>query len=76
MKISNFDEQKHAYLIHTWSDKAFKGIAILCLEGHLKLRLHSVSALKTNYNQIGCQVLSMATEKSINCALLGHKCKK
>jgi len=46
MKISNFDEQKHAYLIHTWSDKAFKGIAILCLEGHLKLRLHSVSALK------------------------------
>ena len=24
-KINNLDKQKHGYLIHTWSDKAFKG---------------------------------------------------
>jgi len=25
MKMKSLKKQKHAYLIHTWSDKAFKG---------------------------------------------------
>ena len=28
MKINSLKKQKHGYLIHTWSDKAFKGIVV------------------------------------------------
>ena len=29
MKINSLKKQKHGYLIHTWSDKAFKGIVVI-----------------------------------------------
>ena len=28
MKINSLKKQKHEYLIHTWSDKAFKGTVV------------------------------------------------
>ena len=45
--LNSFDIQNHAYLIHTWSDKALKGtvvnIAFLSLHrGALEMRLQSL----------------------------------
>ena len=42
------ETNKNWYLIHAWSDKAFKGNVVnrhshVCMEGHLKLRLQSLS---------------------------------
>ena len=46
VKIISFQNCKHKYLIHTWSDKGFKVIkwirhCHLCIEGHIKLRLQA-----------------------------------
>ena len=45
MKINSFNKQKHAYLILTWSDKAFVN---LCIDSHLKLNITKKANLKIN----------------------------
>ena len=50
VKINSLQEQKHWFLIHTWSDKAFKDTVVnhalhLCMEGHWKLRLQFLKDL-------------------------------
>ena len=48
MNIHSLNKQKHADLIHTWSDKAFKGAVVnLCHVGSLEVKL--TQSLQANF---------------------------
>ena len=48
-KNKQYKKLNHVYLIHTWSDKAFKGTVIFALRvGHFKLRLQSFKFLSNH----------------------------
>ena len=54
MKMKSFNTQKHAFLTHTLSDKALKGIIVnLCMEAEGPLEITLIVPLKGPFTYLG-----------------------